>query len=100
MDILIHASYNSRDYMINNSIINHNTELIEDEKLRKNPNDDYIEYLRVNIVERLIENEKIRREYLMEILKQQTTNDNIDFVSDIIQKSIFNELTYLHSLKS
>jgi len=100
MDILINANYDSRDYMINNSIINHNTELIEDEKLRKNPNDEYVEYLRVDIVERLIENEKIRREYLMEILKQQTTNDNIDFVSDIIQKSIFNELTYLHSLKS
>ena len=61
MDILIDANYDSRDYMINNSIINHNTELIEDEKLRKNPNDEYIEYLRVDIVNRLIENEKIRR---------------------------------------
>lgn len=94
MNILIDANYNSKEFMINNSIINHNTEMIETEKLRKKPS----EAVRVDIVNRLVENEKIRRAYLYDLMKQQTDHEIINLIADILQKSIFNELTYLNTL--
>lgn len=84
--------------MINNSIINHNTEMIEDEKLRIKPSDDFIEAVRVDIVNRLVENEKIRRAYLFDLMKEQTDKDIIDLITHVLQESIFNELRYLNTL--
>lgn len=98
MTILIDANYNSKKFMINNSIINHNTEMIEEEKLRIKPSDDFIEAVRVDIVNRLVENEKIRRAYLFDLMKEQTDKEIIDLITHVLQESIFNELRYLNTL--